>query len=121
VKQGVVDRVEEQGGGPGGGVQVIGRGLFKKEVDMSQFAGLRVSLGEGGPEGVITGAFGKSGKFKVCFPATNSEQSREGSGGGGGEGAVARSLTLRPGDPLLLKYRKFMFGADGGKGRLSQI
>ena len=42
------------------------RGMFKKETDISLFEQMRVVTGAGQP-GVIQGAFGKSGKYKVYF------------------------------------------------------
>jgi hypothetical protein len=46
------------------GYSAVGKGLFKKETDISQFVGLRVRT-EAGEEGTIQSSFGKSGKFKV--------------------------------------------------------
>lgn len=46
------------------GHSAVGKGLFKKETDISQFVGLRVRT-EAGEEGTIQSSFGKSGKFKV--------------------------------------------------------
>jgi len=47
---------------------LIGRNLFKKETDMNKFANMYVTVERDGAEiarGVLEGAFGKSGKFKV--------------------------------------------------------
>ncbi len=52
------------------GTTAICKQLFKKETDISVFTGLTVTTG-GGVQGVIDGAFGKSGKFKVCFQNGN--------------------------------------------------
>ena len=105
VKTGVVDRVESS---DGAGVGVIGRGLFKKEVDMNQFAGLRVAHVASGREGSIEGAFGKAGKFKAFFRA-----------GGEGEGAGAASVKV--GDAITLRYKKYLYGAEGtSRARLAQ-
>jgi selenocysteine-specific elongation factor len=106
LKSGVVDRVESS---DGAGVAVIGRGLFKKEVDMNQFAGLRVVHAGSGWEGSIEGAFGKAGKFKAFFRA----------GEGSGSGGAAR--VIKPGDALTLRYKKYLYGAESqGKARLEQ-
>jgi len=44
----------------------ICRGMFKKETDLTMFEGMAVSTAAG-HQGVIAGAFGKSGKYKVTF------------------------------------------------------
>lgn len=46
---------------------VIGRSLFKKETNIQLFVGLKVHLSTG-ELGVIDGAFGQSGKFKIHIP-----------------------------------------------------
>ncbi|CAI5475388.1 unnamed protein product [Closterium sp. Yama58-4] len=58
-REGVIDRVVDSH-------SLIGRGLFKKETDISKFVGLRVTTVEGA-QGTIQSPFGKSGKFKVVF------------------------------------------------------
>ncbi|GAQ81505.1 Selenocysteine-specific elongation factor [Klebsormidium nitens] len=59
-REGVIERYVD-------GNSAVGRGLFKKETDISQFVGLRVTT-EAGEEGTIQSSFGKSGKFKLHFP-----------------------------------------------------
>ena len=54
----------------------IGRGLFKKESDISLFENLKVTTGAG-DVGVLQGAFGKSGKYKVHFSNGVSEEARQ--------------------------------------------
>ena len=56
-KEGVVERKHDE-------YTLIGRSLFKKETNISIFAGLKVQLSTG-DKGVIEGAFGQSGKFKI--------------------------------------------------------
>jgi hypothetical protein len=56
-REGVLERYVD-------GYSAVGKGLFKKETDISQFVGLRVRT-EAGEEGTIQSSFGKSGKFKV--------------------------------------------------------
>ncbi|MGH0190352.1 UNVERIFIED_CONTAM: hypothetical protein FKN15_045777 [Acipenser sinensis] len=46
---------------------VIGRNLFKKETNIQQFVGLKVTLSTG-ERGVIEGGFGQSGKMKIRIP-----------------------------------------------------
>jgi len=103
----VVDRVESSSSDA---AAVIGRGLFKKEVDMNQFSGLRIQ-GAGGWEGTIEGAFGKSGKFKAFLRAAAAAAVA----GGGAPAAI------KPGDSLTLRYKKYLYGAESsGKARLAQ-
>ncbi|CAM9397390.1 unnamed protein product, partial [Hapterophycus canaliculatus] len=83
-KTGVVFRVGAQGHG-GGTVEVFGKDLFKKEMDISPFVGMLVQT-EGGVVGEIEGGFGKAGRFKARFPAETS---------------------IKPGDKLVLKFRKY--------------
>ncbi|XP_067141195.1 selenocysteine-specific elongation factor [Centruroides vittatus] len=47
--------------------EVIGRSLFKKETNIQNFVGLKVSLSTG-EEGAIEGGFGQSGKVKIRIP-----------------------------------------------------
>lgn len=47
--------------------EVICRGMFKKETNLSLFAGLNVTLSSG-EVGTIDSSFGQSGKFKVRVP-----------------------------------------------------
>ena len=58
-REGAIDRVIDAH-------YAIGRGMFKRETDMSSFQGMKV-LTCRGEEGLIDGAFGKSGKFKLYF------------------------------------------------------
>lgn len=58
-REGTVDRVIDTH-------YAIGRGMFKKETDLTLFQGMKVITSHG-EEGVIEGAFGKSGKFKLYF------------------------------------------------------
>ena len=86
-KEGQVDRVQDDR-------TVICKGLFKPGTDMNLFLGMKVQLGEDGPEGTIDSTFGKS-KFKCVFP--NFE--------GGMEGLQEACHKSR----LVLKYRRFVF------------
>ena len=79
----------------------IGRGLFKKETDISLFENMRVVTGAG-HEGVLVGAFGKSGKYKVTFP--------------GGVPAEQREDASHPCQRLTLRFKRFM----GDKTRMVQ-
>ena len=49
--------------------------MFKKETDLTQFENMRVTTGAG-DVGVLLGAFGKSGKYKVHFPEGVAEEAR---------------------------------------------
>ncbi|XP_007526940.3 selenocysteine-specific elongation factor isoform X2 [Erinaceus europaeus] len=68
-KHGLVERVMDD-------YNVIGRSLFKKETNIQLFAGLKVHLSTG-ELGVIDGAFGQSGKFKVHIPGGLSPESKK--------------------------------------------
>ena len=59
-KEGIVDKLVDSR-------NIIGRNLFNKETPVSPFINMKVVLTETGEVGRITGAFGKSGKFKVRF------------------------------------------------------
>lgn len=59
-KEGVVERMQDE-------KTVIGRGLFKRETKIQSFVGLAVTLSSG-ERGVIEGAFGTSGKFRINIP-----------------------------------------------------
>eukprot|EP00731_Ephydatia_muelleri_P025051 Em0017g134a len=59
-KEGVVERIQDER-------TVIGRGLFKRETKIQSFLGLTVKLSSG-ELGIIEGAFGTSGKFRVNIP-----------------------------------------------------
>lgn len=54
----------------------IGRGMFKKESDMASFENLKVTTAAG-DVGVLQGAFGKSGKYKVYFSSGVAEEARQ--------------------------------------------
>ncbi|CEM15900.1 unnamed protein product [Vitrella brassicaformis CCMP3155] len=118
VKTGHVDRVTEDG------YCVIGKDLFKKETDISQFVGLRVTHEPSKHVGVIEGAFGTSGKFKVRFadplPSEWWQAGKKrggGGGGGGGEEGNDGGLGGRGRDSLVLVYQKNAFDK---KGKLMQ-
>mmetsp|Transcript_26113 Transcript_26113/g.85801 ORF Transcript_26113/g.85801 Transcript_26113/m.85801 type:complete len:561 (+) Transcript_26113:30-1712(+) len=72
-REGTVERVEKDGR------TAVGRGMFKKETDMSKFAGMQV-VSANGEKGTVQGSFGKSGKFKMLFP-DGIAAAPEGSGG----------------------------------------
>lgn len=59
-KNGAIKRVDKDANG------AVCQGLFKKETDLTPFVGMKVTAGCG-TSGVITGSFGKSGKFRVSF------------------------------------------------------
>mmetsp|Transcript_25202 Transcript_25202/g.47625 ORF Transcript_25202/g.47625 Transcript_25202/m.47625 type:complete len:555 (-) Transcript_25202:120-1784(-) len=59
-REGAIDRVSD-------GYNAIGKGLFKKETDMTLFTGMKVTTAEG-IKGTVQGSFGKSGKYKLNFP-----------------------------------------------------
>jgi selenocysteine-specific elongation factor len=72
----------------------IGRGMFKKESDMASFENLKVLTGAG-DVGVLQGAFGKSGKYKVHFSAGVAEE--------------ARADPASPAHKLQLTFKRYVF------------
>lgn len=73
---------------------LIGRGMFKKETNMTLFIGLPVRIGE--HVGTIDSSFGASGKFKVRFSA-----------------AVAKSIPNTTPIVLTLRKQKFSESKNG--------
>ncbi|KAK3245444.1 hypothetical protein CYMTET_44986 [Cymbomonas tetramitiformis] len=59
-REGVIERINDE-------YTAIGKGLFKKETDISLFNGMKVRTDDGAV-GTIDGSFGKSGKYKINFP-----------------------------------------------------
>ena len=76
---------------------VIGKGMFKKETDLTMFTGMKVWT-KRGEVGTIEGGFGKSGKFKVHFPDGVAPQ------GDGGE-------AIR----LFLRFKRYVFDKEAKK------
>jgi selenocysteine-specific elongation factor len=86
-REGSIERVQDER-------SVIGKGMFKKESDLTAFIGMKVWTSNNDC-GVIEGGFGKSGKYKVYF-----------SNGIKGEGL----------GKLILRFKKYVFehGRNGG-------
>ena len=86
-REGSIERVQDER-------SVIGKGMFKKESDLTAFIGMKVWTSNNDC-GVIEGGFGKSGKYKVYF-----------SNGIKGEGS----------GKLILLFKKYVFehGRNGG-------
>ena len=59
-KEGIVDKVNDKR-------NIICRSMLNKETPVTPFVNMKIVLTETGEIGTITGAFGKSGKFKVKF------------------------------------------------------
>jgi hypothetical protein len=59
-KTGIIDKVVDKR-------NIIGRNLFNKETPINPFLNMKIVLTNTGEVGKITGAFGKSGKFKARF------------------------------------------------------
>ena len=89
-REGTVERVQDEN-------TVIGKGMFKKETDLTMFTGMKVWT-ERGEVGTIEGGFGKSGKFKVHFPDGVAPQ------GDGGE-------AIR----LFLRFKRYVFDKEAKK------
>lgn len=65
-KEGIVERIANE-------YEVIGKHLFKKETNIQNFVGLKVTLSTG-EEGFIDGCFGQSGKVKIRIPSGIKDQ-----------------------------------------------
>lgn len=63
VREGLVERCNDE-------YTVIGKNLFKKETNIQNFAGMKVTLSSG-EQGVIEGGFGQSGKVKIRIPGNS--------------------------------------------------
>ena len=110
-RSGVVERVK---GSTGLGLDVVGKGLFSKDTDISMFTGMALEAhtataggdaaadGAGQPaiDGRVTGAFGKSGKFTATFSG--------------------ETAGIAPGTPILLPFRKHLFQPSAG-GRKAMV
>ena len=124
LKRGEVDRVERD---DDNGVSFIGRGLFKKETDMNLFAGLIVHS-RVGQVGVIEGAFGKSGKFKVSIAKPSHGDPRAAAivagratlGIPSGSVPLAAPSPVRVGDQVFLRYKKPLFRGTRVSSSLQQ-
>jgi len=125
---GLVDRVDlPKSAGPDVKVdQLIGKGMFKRDTDISSFLGLKVHIqvrkAEGAAKptenesstkgeekddefveeatGYIDSSFGKTGKFKVTFRGQLS--------------------AARPNDRVVLRFKKYVIGGSAGKKELVQ-
>ena len=105
---GIVDRVDlPKNAGPEVKVdQLIGRGMFKRDSDITSFLGLKVTiqLKKNHQEeqedseyideatGFIDSSFGKTGKFKVAFRGN--------------------TTAARPGDRIVLRFKKYVHGGS---------
>ena len=90
-REGVVDRVVNSR-------ELICRGLFKKETDMSLFTGKKICTDVEGEVGTILGSFGKAGKFKVDF---------------------RNGTKATKGDKIYLRFKQYLFN-EAAKGKMIQ-
>jgi selenocysteine-specific elongation factor len=81
------------------------RGMFKRETDISLFEGMAVTTAAG-HAGVIVGAFGKSGKYKVSFSASVPAELRD------DLGCDAQKLVL--------EFKRYIGQAEGQAKRMTQ-
>lgn len=89
-KQGIVERMADE-------YSVIAHSLFKKETNIQNFVGMKVTLSTG-EQGMIEGGFGQSGKVKIRIatglsPDTVSKLSSGGKKKGGGKNKGTTSET----------------------------
>lgn len=85
-REGSIERVQDER-------TVIGKGMFKKESDLTAFIGMKVWTSKNDC-GTIEGGFGKSGKYKVYFP---------------------NGITGEGDGKLTLRFKKYIF--EYGSGR----
>jgi len=85
-REGSIERVQDER-------TVIGKGMFKKESDLTAFVGMKVWTSNNDC-GTIEGGFGKSGKYKVYFP---------------------NGITGEGDGKLTLRFKKYIF--EYGSGR----
>jgi hypothetical protein len=138
VKVGSIDRLDDKADAREA-VSAIGKSLFKKETDMSQFVGLTIHT-RLGQSTTIESAFGKSGKFKVTFrdlthvdvaaatAAADEDVRNVDAFPDELKAAVAdwrqgkridRTLELKTaapikvGDPIFLRFKKYMYDVKG--------
>jgi selenocysteine-specific elongation factor len=115
-RRGAVDRLHNE-------QTLVGRDLFKKETQLDKFVGLKVVLSTG-DTGVIEGAFGQSGKFKMYFrsglgAAATSLLAAKSSKKKGGAKAAAADADPEPeaggdgpatgGIAVMLQFKKYIF------------
>ncbi|GAB5365560.1 hypothetical protein AAMO2058_001068900 [Amorphochlora amoebiformis] len=89
---------------------LIGKGLFSKETDMTQFIGLKVKL-DNGLEGSISSSFGQTGKFKVSFVNPIPEEMIHVQGGKG-EGRKSKKQKRTVHSKITLPLKKYVFATD---------
>ena len=93
---------------------LVGRGLFKKETDISLFSNLKVRLTTG-EAGVIEGGFGQSGKFKVRIPTGLSSESFSQMTAGQrkkGKGKVMAVEEIGEKVKIILDFKRYIFDPE---------
>lgn len=94
---------------------VIGKDLFSKETDMTQFVGMKMTL-DSGEVGTIEGGFGKTGKFKVYFEDGLPKDQLIKDGGGDDDeekkGKKKKKKKLMLKSKLHMKFKKFVYALD---------
>jgi len=89
---------------------IIGKGLFSKDTDMTQFIGLKVIL-DNGLEGSISASFGQTGKFKVSFINKIPENLIQTTKSEGKKKKVKRTMQAK----IILPLKKYVFSLDRKK------
>lgn len=108
-RAGIVDRVVDD-------YNLIGKDLFSKETDMSQFIGLKVTL-DTGEVGRIEGGFGKGDKFKAYFSnglpkPTEPTPSELAQAGTTQKGKKKKKPKRTIKSKLTLRFKKFVFSQN---------
>ena len=96
---------------------LVGKGLFKKETNISLFSNLKVRLSTG-EAGVIEGGFGQSGKFKVRIPAGLSPESLDLMMAGQKKRGKGKNTTTEGGGEkmasvkIILDFKRYIFDPE---------
>lgn len=93
-REGAIDRIVDSH-------SLVGKDLFAKGADITQFVGMKVFLSTG-QRGFIESSFGKSGKFRVQLTEALDIAEKAGRGGEGNSGKIK----------ILLRMKKFVFSKE---------
>uniref|UniRef100_M4BU65 Elongation factor Tu, chloroplastic n=1 Tax=Hyaloperonospora arabidopsidis (strain Emoy2) TaxID=559515 RepID=M4BU65_HYAAE len=96
-RDGIVDKVSmSQSSSDAGGIDVIGRDMFSKDVRWSVYQGLAVLFEKARVLGIILGPFGKTGKFRIALVRNSTTSTSH------------QDLVPGPGDKLVLRFVKLV-------------
>uniref|UniRef100_A0AAV1UEI1 Elongation factor Tu, chloroplastic n=1 Tax=Peronospora matthiolae TaxID=2874970 RepID=A0AAV1UEI1_9STRA len=96
-RDGFVDKVSTPRSGiDAGEIEVIGRGMYSKDVKWSVYQGLAVLFEKARVLGIILGPFGKTGKFRIALERNSTTSNSH------------RCFVPAPGDKLVLRFVKLV-------------